>query len=715
MRPLTLRVQAFRGWRGPASIDLGTPITLLVGENRSGKSSTTNAIEWCLYGSAVERKSPGLEERAEWEVRPRGAGDLDTVVTLVLEDERGTVEIERLRPAKAKGRDPDRLVVRREGEPPLEDDAAKRWLRGSALPSWEDYRRAHCFHQEAARTRVIDTKDRSSVLAALLGLEEDLRVRDAIQDQTRTSLIKEVDAILTSVEQSLKDRLARPERDLLAAERGLATLGVERAALGGDLLRASRRGLVDGARDLAERLGIRVDLPDPEDAEAVRTWALAWSKAARSAAPALARLPSLRTTRGQLDTAARMARPAQDVWRAVRDRLAKATEEGGDLEVRTARLREAEAVLERAETERKRVGRLTALLEDARALVPETEGTSACPVCRTEVDGIAARIDDALSGLGSSEATRAAEARKDAHARCQQARDEIEALSTLARDERTTRDDHEAKRRTLASLLAGDPAGEASDLVATAATRLEEIDREGKALAALQDERDDALARHVQEADLLRELERWDRLRLAAERVVDLDALAAKPLLDTAVDAAAAFAADVEALANLAREAQEDRSASREADVNERLGAYYALITGDAAEGVRVRVHRTAKRLTYKLVDGGGKPAVPVLNQAALNALSLAMLLAQTERRARRGGPAFGVLDDPVQSLDDERQRGLARAVEKLAETCAVVVAVTPSRFVEQVRDKVGTERRLHHLAPWDPARGSRIERTEAL
>ena len=123
--------------------------------------------------------------------------------------------------------------------------------------------------------------------------------------------------------------------------------------------------------------------------------------------------------------------------------------------------------------------------------------------------------------------------------------------------------------------------------------------------------------------------------------------------------------------------------------------------------------HPTPKRLEYRLEDRSGRPAVPVLNQASINAVSLALLFAQAEERARAGGLALVLLDDPAQSLDAERQAGLARAIERLSRTCSVLVTTTPAPLVDRVRDFVATPRRLMHLAPRDTTAGARIERTD--
>ena len=714
MRPVTLEVQAFRGWRTPVSIDLSAPITLLVGENKAGKSSTTNAIEWCLYGSDVEKRSPGLEERADWEVRPRDAGDADTVVSVVFDDDGSRVEVCRRRPASAKARAQDLVTVRQRGAAPLEGDAARHWLATASLPPWEDYRRAHCFHQEAARTRVIELNDRSTVLAELLGLDEDLRVKDAIHAQTKRSLIKEVDEALAALERTLLDRLANPRHELVKAEQGLAARGVSRAALGPGLLEEVRGRMLARARDLATRLELPLELPAPDAAEAVFAWARDWPKTLDGMTTATERLQALLQEHGRLEAARSAAKPAQDAWREVRARRDQALAKGGSEAVRAARLTEAEGALKTAQEALKRVHRLAAVLRDARPLIAAGADPAACPVCGTAVPALGTRVEEALRDLESEEARRLAEACAAAEKTAGTAREEVETLARLARDEEALRRENERKREALARHLGVDPGETDADLVAAAQARLDAVKEEGTALRKVETAQREARERHHDDLDLLRDLQRWDGLRLAAERVVDLDALPSRPALDAAIDEAAAFAADLEALANMAREAQEERSARREHDVNESLGAYYALVTGDAAD-VRVHVHRTPKRLTYQLVDTGGRPAVPVLNQAALNALSLAMLCAQAEARARAGGADFVVLDDPVQSLDRERQAGLGRAIERLAASCAVIVAVTPSHLVEHVREAVGTARRVHHLAAWDPARGSRLERTETL
>jgi len=73
IRPVALRVENFRGLGGEHSLDLGQDLTVLVGKNASGKSSHLVAVEWCLFGAEVTKKSEsGIAERGDWALAHAG-------------------------------------------------------------------------------------------------------------------------------------------------------------------------------------------------------------------------------------------------------------------------------------------------------------------------------------------------------------------------------------------------------------------------------------------------------------------------------------------------------------------------------------------------------------------------------------------------------------------------------------------------------------------
>src|SRR6266853_600997 len=64
-----IEISGFRGFTTQQEIAFGKPLILLYGDNRKGKSSIINAIEWCLFGPEVAAIKYGIRERDAWEVK----------------------------------------------------------------------------------------------------------------------------------------------------------------------------------------------------------------------------------------------------------------------------------------------------------------------------------------------------------------------------------------------------------------------------------------------------------------------------------------------------------------------------------------------------------------------------------------------------------------------------------------------------------------------
>lgn len=792
IRPLWVEAQEFRGWRARTRLPLDRQLTVIVGENRCGKSSTLNAIEWCLFGAGVEKAASGLGERADWEVRPRGAGESPTEITLALATPEGEVWVRRRRSGKARAAKGDELTVQfvnattspgTDAPPPapggapgavvadaradapadattLTGQAAERWLAGHGLGDWETYRRAHCFHQEAARQRVLEKPDRSAILAGLLGLGEDRELRDTLAKLKAGSLVREVDAVLDGLAEEIQKALWRPQQQVIALEqRLLAQRGLERWQLGPALEGEVAQRLLDRARRLAVALGISVTLPDTNtntnantststgtnvntdtgsnanigskeeantntgtnatdltvatDLAAVLHWAGAWPGVVRASAGVLRDLPVLRRRSGSLAAALALAAPSEAAWRGAEGALTAAVASGGDEALRIQRYQVAEEALGAADTALKAAHALAALLRDARSVLAARAAPDRCPVCESEVADLPARIDAALVSQGSQTLDALTTVRDQRRAARDSAERALQELRGLAKRRDLAWSAWERQRKDLAQHL---PPPVPTDVLAAANAESARLAAEVRRLEELESVREASLSDHETDTLLLKDLRDWALASQAAHTPVELGVLPAWAELEKALDEAAAYASDVECLEEVAREAQTERSVARVEEVNRTLGEYFAAITGSGgARGVQVHAHKTPKGLDYQLRDGAGESAVPVMNQAAINALSLAALFAQAEDAAARGGLAWVVLDDPVQSLDEAHQQGLAEAIRRLSDRCHVLIAAVPSPLVERLRTHVPVERRFLFLGPWQEEVGSTIAREEVL
>jgi len=66
-----LKVRRFRGFVDEEEFVFDQPVVLLYGENHRGKSSTLNALEWCLFGDQCFGAKTGIRERVDWEIPNR--------------------------------------------------------------------------------------------------------------------------------------------------------------------------------------------------------------------------------------------------------------------------------------------------------------------------------------------------------------------------------------------------------------------------------------------------------------------------------------------------------------------------------------------------------------------------------------------------------------------------------------------------------------------
>jgi DNA repair exonuclease SbcCD ATPase subunit len=264
----------------------------------------------------------------------------------------------------------------------------------------------------------------------------------------------------------------------------------------------------------------------------------------------------------------------------------------------------------------------------------------------------------------------------------------------------------------LTSRIPSERIASGQDVLTAARDELDSLGKKVRQLEGAMHEMDTALEEHRVDFERLRELAKW---RVAASRAQQRTDLATAPSFrpfQVAVDEAAGFAADIESLDGLLREAQAEHSVNRTAQVNRYLGSCLGEITTESNDlDVRVHVRRTPKGLTYELDDKSGERAMATQNQASINAVSLALLFAQATVRARDNLPAWVMLDEPTQSFDDEHQRGLARAIARVARFCPVIVTTTRGPLAEFFRQFASVPHRVFLLAPWDAAQGVRIAR----
>ncbi|MCY3593039.1 MAG: AAA family ATPase [Acidobacteria bacterium] len=136
-------------------------------------------------------------------------------------------------------------------------------------------------------------------------------------------------------------------------------------------------------------------------------------------------------------------------------------------------------------------------------------------------------------------------------------------------------------------------------------------------------------------------------------------------------------------------EAEADQfRADRFRPIAEQAGGVWAQLRRNsnvALERVRLVGATTQRRLDIGVsVDGKDSPALGVMSQGEINALSLSLFLPRTLLPESPFG--FVVIDDPVQAMDPAKVDGLARVLESVAQQRQLIVFTHDERLPESVR-----------------------------
>lgn len=680
IRPLGLLAENFRGLAREHQLDLGRDMTVLIGKNGTGKSSLLVAVEWCLFGAEATRKSDsGIAERGDWALANIGATG-DVRVTLELQVEGGRARLTRRRTGSGKARDADDVQLELPDAELLRGQEVHDWLAWNQLPDWKTWKRSFCQHQELSRARVTEGADRSTAIASMLGLDEYRKVSDDLKKLKVRKLERRAIEELGTLQDEQSRALGRPGLELRDLEERLERLGIAVARAGEGELERRMAELLVHAREIAIRLGLddsgipRNDGPMNE----FLVWARAWPADVRRKLDALGaergELAGRVHTLGASVEALEPARRAEADAKSGRDRLAT---ELGSVEGLRAQRKQLATDRTRLEGERQRRDALGKLLRDAVEVVKGSQARDRCPVCDQERTGLEQVI---LGSLGEHAPDALQGEFEQIDARDAKLRAQIEQLENA---EAAFEADWQRVRSLEEQVRGQLPAGVGEGVSIDDLRRgwQEDVRKLGDDHEAGEEH----ISRHRGEIEILEILAKLRDARTRANVAAgELTETPEFEHLQGVIDTAAGFASDLEALAAMARNLEDERSEERIAAVNESIDNYFSLITGASQPGrVRVLPKQTATRVSYQLVDERGRVITGLLNQAAFNALSLAALFASAESRARQGLPAFLLLDDPGQNLDEAHQAGLARALAKCSRFAPVLVGTLPGALAD--------------------------------
>ncbi|MFH1690689.1 MAG: AAA family ATPase [Candidatus Eisenbacteria bacterium] len=704
----SLKLEGFRGFRDFISLDFEPGLVILRGPNRSGKSSTVNAIAWAIAGGEVAKKDLGpvtIRERVGWEATNLEAKNCKVTLSLEGGDDGGDLVIER-----TGGRGGGAVVMRRGDE--IHSDPLK------ALGLSVDSLVSSVFlPQEVVRAPVsVEPKSRERVFAQLAGLGSLSALEEALSSSSAAikGACREIQQLRDVIDGRIKAQVGLKKADLEKATQQAETAGLTPS----DLNRAA-------APQLAQRTTAAISafctsysievLLVPEvttwhDLEGFIAEVRSSLRVFEAESPETTRQSEVFQAKSELQNlldehgrfkVKREELKAQRVCLSKNHGTQDAVSERLDLESET---------LDSIENEIEQAGKMKKMISDALAYfesLPSDPPLISCPVCQTEEVDLK-HVREHLSQEIEEAGLQPLHTRRDACAkRKRELLDVVHQYTELASSEESLQKSMDELRDTVA-----DTRGES---VGTA----ESVERILKSLigqkeSQLNDLKDLIRKRGMAIEQVRESLEKADAARAVHEasdfidRLDDLPESADYRELKTVGERADLYGSIVrELLAALGEErtrAFESQFELVRADVND----YYRELVG-RRDFPEIWID-PGKWEVVAGKDGRGRPVTTFFNIGDLTAVALCLFLSSAVHAQHDAG--FVLLDDPSQNLDDDHEARLAALLADLARNRQVIVTSTRTSFLQSLERSGTVVPQIIELAPWDDSRSVHVGRT---
>ncbi len=718
LTPRTLKVRGFRGFLNEQEFRFDTPVVILFGENHSGKSSTLNALEWCLFGDECKGIQTGIRERVGWIVPNRHLDRPDVLVELTLDGPDGTYRVcRRLYKAPKKTTLVEELEVCLPDGKPVEREKAEQQLTRLLGCSSRDFMTTVYQHQETIRGIVIEKpKERNEAIDRLLGLSGYTNLLSGINDASLQRRHKKIGKDFEDFETRVQDILAVWEKELNAKRQEAGVIG-NRLTGSGTL--AAAREVQQSLKAFAERAGL-----EPVALELPAGWQSlpAFEKSAKQILSELrAATPDLQEQQRLLDRRKELARLQSDYEsaRTHRDNIGKKTREldtehGGRKAV-TARIASMDQTRKAEEARRRAIDALAALIEEAINYLERSDEdgpTNRCPVCETEAPNLLATLSKKLETARQGQLNKIGD-------KIEGLKRSLEALSKIDEayeklDKQLARlvEELSTARREIGELL-GKELTDADDPLALLKSELAGLAHRLKQLSDAVQEKQAALQKIEEDLDKVhtaREILQLAEKKQFADRIQESPEYQA---LEAARDRLALFVADVEAVKSALLAASSEEAHQKLTAAERAIDEYFRQLTRSPdVRQIQLKLNADARgRNAYDITDQDGNDLTPILSQGDLNALALAVFLGLASCSAAVSGFGFVLLDDPSQSLGSEHKKQLCKILDRVCDTRRVLLATMDREFYEYLRDGLTKAKTEYTFGAWTAENGVRVGR----
>ena len=716
-----LRVCGFRGFVGEQGFSFDHPVTLLCGENHLGKSSTLNAVEWCLFGDECVGKKTGIRERVNWEIANRYLQQGEVAVTAEFKGPEGTYTITREQ-SVGRRRAAQKVTVLLPDGTQLQGDEAENMLYVLFRSSFQDFMTAVYQHQEAIRVILTqEPRERNDAIDRLLGLSPYREILKGIigarLEETLTNMEGKREDFRKRCEQAIRtlDNLIREERAKAIAEGIPEEAFTEQEALN----RAA--GIAEAVKSLAEELGAadfkaRVPVTFSEIVE-FREWVKTQTDRLWAQAPDVLKQETLATEQQKLTIPKGRYKEAKGAETAAQVEKDRFVGQFGD---------EA-ALVEAIEQQQREIGQLDGQIRktNARAnlvreamrylkeVVPDAE-RGRCPLCGADAPRLLAHLETEWEQKVKAQVEELEQQKRECQSKLEDFDSLRDKLGTLERNLKKARSGCEDCLRAIAQTL-GREIGKEEDPLYLLSKRHEHVAREHGAIGEAISKKRAKISDLYDKLGKLRTIDEvlvHQQKRAVIERVWETKEFLE---LEESLNEASQFVEDVRALRTALAEASLEEAEGKIHSAEAALDKYFcSIVKHPAIPGLVMEVAEDSRTglNSYSFKSKDGTDPTPILSQGDLNCFALSLFLGLSEATGDTQRFGFLMLDDPTQSLGPEMKRELVSVLEGIANRRELIIATPDPEFKSLLTTHITKTKAVYNFTGWTDKDGPQVTRT---
>lgn len=721
LTPTRLTVRGFRGFSGEQTFAFPSPATIFRGENHCGKSSTLNALEWCLFGDQCKGKETHIRERVGWIIPNRHLERPDVLVELRLTDSDGEYVVRRRLHQPGKRRTPvEDLELECPDGAVVSGASAEQLLARWLCSSFRDFSTTVYQHQESIRGIVTqEPRERNDAIDRLVGLSDYRNLLSGIAEANPKGRHKEIGKEFEAFEQRVETVVTLVQQQLEQSRREAEDAGVPRTRLTEKTALEIASQVLRELQSFAEEVGLK---PPSLELPTRRQDLQAFEKAVRAQIKRLrASLPDQKeqTDLYQRQTAVTDRISDYENVKEQQDEIGKKvreldTKHGGQQPV-IHRMTKIDESLEEHKSKQKEVSGRQQLLVEAVAYLEESvpEQANRCPVCESP-------IEDLLPAL-----------RKRLEQTLQEKLAKIRAKITslqAARNvlEKTAREygksdkelahlleDQQKLAQKVGELLGLEPTQE-DDPVALLKAEQSRVARRLKKLGELIEARQDRLTQiegELEKERCVREVVQQAEKKRIIEKIKESQEYRA---LNDECDRLAVFVNDVEAIKRAVSEASHEEAGEKLKAARAAIDTYFRQLTKNPAVKeivLELKEDTRSGRNVYNITDQDGQDLTPILSQGDLNALALAIFLGLASAGGPKAPLGFVMLDDPSQSMGAEHKGNLVAVLDQVCKTRKLLLATMDGEFCACIDKALTKAKTVYLFEGWTPSKGPCVRR----